>query len=84
MTTETIFSELQEVCVKLLRLPPDKIVPEARLVEDLDIDSLFAAELAVALERKFKIEIPEDAFLSLRTMADLTEYLYQKLRSPSP
>ena len=79
MNTETILQEVQAVCLKLLRVPPEKVVPEARLIEDLDMDSLFAAELGLELERKFDIEIPEDAIPTFITVGDIVSYVDDQL-----
>jgi acyl carrier protein len=54
-----------------LGLPPEQIVPEARLVEDLGLDSLDAVELAIAVERKFEIDVPEEELTKLKTVADM-------------
>jgi acyl carrier protein len=79
MNSETILQEVQAVCLKLLRVPPEKVVAEARLIEDLDMDSLFAAELGLELERKFKIEVPEEAIPTFITLADIVAYVANQL-----
>ncbi len=81
MNPETILHEVQALCLHLLRVPPEKVVPHARLVEDLDMDSLFAAELGLALERKFKIEVPETAIPNFKTVADVAAYVHEKINS---
>ena len=81
MNPETILKEVQTLCLNLLRVPPEKVVAEARLIEDLDMDSLFAAELGLALERKFKIEVPEEAIPSFKTVADVAAYVGHKLKA---
>jgi acyl carrier protein len=79
MNSETILEEVQAVCLKLLRVFPEKVVPEARLIEDLDMDSLFAAELGLELERKFKIEVPEEAIPTFITVGDIVSYVDNQL-----
>jgi acyl carrier protein len=54
-----------------LGLPVEQLVPEARLVEDLGLDSLDAVELAISVERKFDIEVPEEELTKLKTVADM-------------
>jgi acyl carrier protein len=48
---------------------------DARFVEDLHCDSLKAVELIMALQEKFKIEIPDQEAEKLRRVGDLVEYL---------
>jgi acyl carrier protein len=83
MNKEVILKEVQELCIKLLRVQPEKVAPEARLIEDLDVDSLFAAELGLALERRFKIEVPEEAIPTFKTVAGVVLYVSNKLNVPS-
>lgn len=78
-----ILKDVQELCIKLLRVAPEKVTADARLIEDLDMDSLFAAELGLELERKFKVEVPEEAIPSFVTVADIASYVEDKLNISS-
>ena len=66
-----IESQLQHYLVEMFEVPPEKITRDARLFEDLDLDSIDAVDLIVRLQeltgRKFK---PEE-FKSVRTVGDL-------------
>jgi acyl carrier protein len=66
-----IESQLQHYLVEMFEVPPEKITRDARLFEDLDLDSIDAVDLIVKLQeltgRKFK---PEE-FKSVRTVGDL-------------
>jgi acyl carrier protein len=66
-----IESQLQHYLVEMFEVPPEKITRNARLFEDLDLDSIDAVDLIVKLQeltgRKFK---PEE-FKSVRTVGDL-------------
>jgi acyl carrier protein len=63
-----------------LGLPLEQLVPEARLVEDLGLDSLDAVELAISVERKFDIEVPEDELTKLKTVADMVALVESRIR----
>jgi acyl carrier protein len=56
------------------------LVPEARLVEDLGLDSLDAVELAISVERKFDIEVPEEELTKLKTVADMVALVESRLK----
>lgn len=76
MTEKTeIFQHVQTTLTRLFELPEQEITAEARLQEDLDIDSIDTVDLVVELTqyvgRKFR---PED-FKSVRTVADLVDTL---------
>ena len=49
--------------------------PEARLVDDLELDSLDAVDLIVALEKKFGCRIEEEQARSMATLNDVYEFI---------
>ena len=71
MAAQDVADGLREIMAARLGLPPEQLVPEARLVEDLGLDSLDAVELAISVERKFDIEVPEEELTKLKTVADM-------------
>ena len=73
MTGATIESRIVAHAARLTGNAPESLSPAARLVEDLDMDSLERLELVIALEREFQIEIDDDAnppWESWRTISD--------------
>jgi acyl carrier protein len=55
------------------------IKPEAKLVEDLDFDSIDAIELILQLEEKYEEKISADKLKSARTIQDVVDRLYELL-----
>ena len=55
------------------------IKPEAKLVEDLDFDSIDAIELILQLEEKYDEKISADKLKSARTIQDVVDRLYELL-----
>ncbi|MBW2258186.1 MAG: acyl carrier protein, partial [Deltaproteobacteria bacterium] len=51
------------------------VVPEARLREDLDLDSLDGVDMVVALEKAFGLRIDEKAVAETRTVGDIHAYV---------
>lgn len=49
----------------------ERIRPDARLIEDLGVDSLDRIELVFELESEFGIEIPDDAVAQVQTVQDV-------------
>jgi acyl carrier protein len=60
-------------------LDPSKVVPEADLLRDLDLDSLDTMELTLGLEERFRIEIPDQELEGLATVADAVALVERKL-----
>jgi acyl carrier protein len=80
VATQDVADALREIMAARLGLTAEQIVPEARLVEDLGLDSLDAVELAIAVERKFDIEVPEEELAKLKTVADMLALVENRTR----
>ena len=80
MATQGVADGLREIMAARLGLPAEQLVPEARLVEDLGLDSLDAVELAISVERKFDIEVPEEELTKLKTVADMVALVESRVK----
>lgn len=70
-TREQIFELITEGLATTFRLDRERIVPSARLYEDLDIDSIDAVDLAARLQRETGARLSAEVFKSVRTVSDL-------------
>ena len=59
-TEDKIEQEIRKVVAEVLEMEPDKISTDAKFVEDLGMDSMMALEIMAAIEKKYRIAIPED------------------------
>ena len=80
MAAQDVADGLREIMSARLGLPAEQLVPEAKLVEDLGLDSLDAVELAISVERKFDIEVPEEELTKLKTVADMVALVESRLK----
>jgi len=80
VATQDIAEGLREIMAARLGLPAEQLVPEARLVEDLGLDSLDAVELAISVERKFDIEVPAEELTKLKTVADMVALVQSRMK----
>lgn len=62
-----------------LGLDPARVVPGARLVDDLELDSLDWVDLAQRLEEALPVHVREERLASLVTVADLLALLRARL-----
>lgn len=69
-----------------LDVDPKRLKPEARLGEDLCVDSLAAIELAMVLEDEFDIALPEEVVGCVRTYGDVVTLVDERVagRAGSP
>lgn len=68
-----VFDHLRKTLVELFDVDPDSITPEARLYEDLDIDSIDAVDMVVELKRFTGRRIDPDDFKAVRTVQDVLD-----------
>ena len=75
MTPEEIFSKLQEILVNEFDLEKDQLTLDAKIVDDLDLDSIDAVELIVKMKPYLNGKIEPEAFKSVRTLQDVVTIL---------
>lgn len=68
-----VFDHLRKTLVELFDIDADDITPEARLYEDLDIDSIDAVDMVVELKRFTGRRIDPEDFKSVRTVQDVLD-----------
>ncbi|MEV5676421.1 MULTISPECIES: acyl carrier protein [unclassified Streptomyces] len=72
-------SELRELVADTLDVESSALTDDALFIEELGVDSVVALELAVTLEQRYGIRIPEEELVELRTFPDIRDLLSRKL-----
>ena len=76
MTREKIIVVTNEVFEELFEVPPEKLVPQAKIFDELGLDSLDTVDLVVALQKRFKVQIREDERVrAIRTLDEVYEFI---------
>jgi acyl carrier protein len=78
--TEEIYQRLQLVMQELFELDPNQVTLQARLYEDLDIDSIDAVDLIVELKKITGKKLRPEEFKSVRTVEDVVDAISRLLR----
>lgn len=60
--------EIRALIAEEIELPVEEVTDDADLASDLEVDSLSAMEIAVLLEKKYKIKISEEEIKSLTSV----------------
>ncbi|MBU5230935.1 acyl carrier protein [Intestinimonas butyriciproducens] len=71
----TMFEQIKAVILDSLSCEPEDITMEARLVEDLEADSLDAVELNMALEEALGYSVADEELQNMKTVGDIVRYL---------
>lgn len=65
--------EVLGIVSMVIEKTPEQIPPDAHLVQDIGADSMMALEILAALEKKYKIVIPEEKLKDLTTLNKIVE-----------
>jgi len=79
VTREEIFATLSEYLQEMFEVAADKVTPDARLFEDLDLDSIDAVDLVVRLQDLTGRKIKPDQFKTVRTVSDVVDRVHDLL-----
>lgn len=75
MSPEAIISKIDDILIEEFELEAEAVVPDARLREDLDLDSLDGVDLVVALEKAFDFRIDGKVVVEMKTVGDIHDYV---------
>ena len=71
LTRDQITSTVREILTGEFEIPPDRITDDANLFDDLELDSLDAVDLIVAIEQALGGRVPEEEAKKVRVVADI-------------
>lgn len=75
MTQQEILEVLAEIVNEVAGVDTSEITPDKSFVDDLDIDSLSMVEIAVQVEDRFSVKVPDDELANLKTVGDAVDYV---------
>ena len=63
-------NEVRNIISEIAEIESEKVTLEANFVEDLGMDSMMALEILAAIEKKYKIQIPEEKLMRLKNLQE--------------
>jgi acyl carrier protein len=78
MDRQEIEAKVKEFLIDDLEIDEEKIQPEARLKEDIGIDSLDFVDIVVIVEKKFGFKIKTEEMANVKTFNDFCDYIEKK------
>lgn len=75
MNRDELYEKLVDVLTRTFDIERERISLDARLGEDLDIDSIDAVDLLVELKHITGVRLQPEAFKSVRTLRDVIDAL---------
>jgi acyl carrier protein len=76
MTREDILRKIQDVLTEEFEIEKSSVVPEAKLYQDLELDSIDAVDLLVKMKQLIPGKIDPEQFKKAVTIQDVVDILY--------
>jgi acyl carrier protein len=73
LSRDEVYRRLERYLTDMFEVPEEKIRPEARLYEELDLDSIDALDLVVKLQEITGRRISPQEFKTVRTVGDVVD-----------
>ena len=81
MEKQVIFDKLKAALIEDFEMDDAKVTPEARLYEDLELDSIDAVDLIVKLKSFLPTNIDPEVFKTVRTVQDVVDAIYNLIQN---
>jgi len=79
MNRQEIESKVKEFLLEDLEIDEENIFPEAKLKEDMGIDSLDYVDIVVIVEKNFGFKIKAEEMANVMTMSQFCDYIESKV-----
>ena len=79
MEANEVFEKVKGLFVEDLGIDESKVTMDAKLEEDLEIDSLGIVEVVMAFEDEFDIEIDDEELADVSTVGQAVNLLHTKI-----
>ena len=70
-----VLDQIKEILKDTMDIDESKITLDAKLKEDLELDSLDSVELIMSAEEEFGIEIPDEDVMNFKTVNGIVNYI---------
>ena len=79
VSEQEIRSAVRSLIAEVTERAPEEISDTALFEDELEVDSLMALEMMVALDKKYNIDIPEEEFAQLKNVNETVAAILRHL-----
>jgi acyl carrier protein len=80
MGDEQLTAEVKSLVSKVIKIPEEKIDVNANLFTDLGVDSLMGVEIFATLDKKYRLDVPEEKLKDINTLNDIVVLVRELLK----
>jgi acyl carrier protein len=83
MDKQQVNSRIATIFETEFEIPPDRLLPEAHLFQDLGLDSIDIVEMIGALQKEFGIQLRDnEEARAIRTLGNLQDFVFNEIEKP--
>ena len=71
LTRASLVSSVNQILIEEFEIPSDQIAPGKTLRDDLELDSLDAVDMLVALEQRLGVRLPDEQVGEMKSVGDI-------------
>ena len=83
MNRDEIYERIRATLVESFEIPSERVTLSAQLMEDLELDSIDAIDMAVHIQEMTNVRVDEQELRKLRTVGDTVELVVALLARAS-
>ena len=83
MEEKEIFEKVKDIIIKVLDADEDKVLPESRIVDDFNAQSIDLITLVLEIEDEFGGHVNDEDIPGLSTVGDVVGYIKTKMLTVS-
>jgi acyl carrier protein len=80
MSENSVENEIISIASDVSGFDPEEITPDTNFYKDLEVDSIKAIEITVAIEKKFKISVRDEEVPNITTVSQAVELVTKLLK----
>jgi len=80
MERDEVVKIMNEFLIEEIEVDEDVISPDARIKDDLEIDSLDFVDIVVIVEKAFGFKIKQEEMADVVVLNDFYDYIYSKVK----
>ena len=81
MIREDVVTIVNDFLIDEFELEEEQLTPEARMKEDLDIESLDFVDIAVIIEKEFGLKVTSEQMVKIKKLEDLYNFILERSKN---
>ena len=81
MSRDEVVVRVNDFLIDEFELEQDQLMPDAKMKEDLDIESLDFVDIAVIIEKQFGFKVTSEQMVKIKKLEDLYNFILERSKN---